>query len=45
MVGPAPKRMKVDEYLAWAMQKPERPRFELHCGEVEVSVEPFFASL
>ena len=34
MADPAPKRMTVDEYLAWAMEQPERPRFELHCGEV-----------
>jgi Uma2 family endonuclease len=26
--------MTVDEYLAWAIQQPERPRFELHCGQV-----------
>ena len=34
MADAAPKRMTVDEYLAWAMEQPERPRFELHCGEV-----------
>jgi Uma2 family endonuclease len=34
MADPAPKRMTVDEYLAWATEQPKRPRFELHCGEV-----------
>jgi Uma2 family endonuclease len=34
MADAAPKRMFVDEYLAWAMEQPERPRVELHCGEV-----------
>ena len=34
MAVTAPSRMNVDEYLAWAMEQPERPRFELHCGEV-----------
>ena len=41
MADAAPKRMTVDEYLAWAMEQPERPRFELHCGEVHaMSPEP-----
>ncbi len=34
MAEAAPKGMTVDEYLAWAMEQPKRPRFELHCGEV-----------
>jgi Uma2 family endonuclease len=34
MANPAPKRMTVEEYFAWAETQPERPRFELYCGEV-----------
>lgn len=34
MADPAKRRMTVEEYFAWAETQPERPRFELYCGEV-----------
>jgi Uma2 family endonuclease len=33
-VVPAPLRMTADEFIAWALEEPKRPRYELVAGEL-----------